>query len=155
MAKTYLGKLGEAPVVMILGPVAYWWDTDDYKHWELPEHWHYVEWREAVNNALIQEGYLVYRHWEAFKGTWNNKMQDVNNIVLDRSDFIVNIKPPYAWSEGVDEEMARCEEQGRVVFMAPPPKTKEEFNWAIKNLLSAMRIELDHLNWIEEHSERA
>ena len=88
MSKTYLGKLGEAPVVMIIGPVAYWWDTDAYQHWDLPEHWHFVEWRQRLNDALIETGFLVYRHWEAFKGTWNNRMQDINNIVLDRADYL-------------------------------------------------------------------
>jgi hypothetical protein len=141
MGKSYLGVLGEAPVVMVVGPVAYWWDTDEYKHWDLPEHWHYVKWRERLNDALVQAGYLVYRHWEAFKGTWNNKMQEVNNYVLERSDIIVNIKPDYAWSEGTDEEMHEAERLGKVVLYAPPPKTEEEFSWAIKELLEEMRKE--------------
>lgn len=138
MSKTYLGKLGEAPVVMIIGPVAYWWDTDEYKHWDLPEHWHYVEWRDRVCNALIEAGYLTYRHWEAFKGTWNNRMQEVNNFVLDRSDFIINIKPEYAWSEGTDEEVQRAQDTGKLVFNYPPPKTKEEFTWRIKEMLDEL-----------------
>lgn len=138
MGKSYLGKLGEAPVVMVVGPVAYWWDTDDYKRWDTPEHWHYVKYRERVCDALIESGYLVYRHWEAFKGTWNNKMQEVNNYVLDRSDFVVNIKPEYAWSEGTDEEMDRAKEKGKNVFTAPPPKTEEEFAWTILGLLEKL-----------------
>lgn len=138
MSESHLGKLGEAPVVMLIGPVAYWWDTDEYKHWDLPEHWHYVAWREALNDALIQAGYLVYRHWEAFKGTWNNKMQGVNNYVLNLSDYVINMKPEYAWSEGTDEEMAEAAENGKHVLYAPPPKTKEEFNWRIKEILNEL-----------------
>lgn len=129
---------------MLLGPVAYWWDTDDYKHWDLPEHWHYVKWRERVNDALIENGYLVYRHWEAFKGTWNNKMQEVNNYVLDRSDFLVDMTPNYAWSEGVTEERQRAAENAQEVISAPPPGTEEEFAWAIKNLLETLAARLDN-----------
>lgn len=139
MSKSYLGVLGEAPVVMILGPVAYWWDTDTYKHWDLPEHWYYVKWRERVNDALIENGYLVYRHWEAFKGTWNNKMQEVNNFVLERVDFVINIKPDYAWSDGTDEEMEYCRVNNRKVIFAPPPKTEDEFSWYIKELLNTLQ----------------
>jgi hypothetical protein len=142
MAKTYLGKLGEAPVVMLIGPVAYWWDTDTYKHWDLPEHWHYVAWRERLNDALIESGFLVYRHWEAFKGTWNNRMQEVNNYVLERSDFVVNMTPDYAWSEGVDEELDFANSLGQEVLMAPPPKTEEEFAWAIKTLIEELKDRL-------------
>lgn len=128
---------------MLIGPVAYWWDTDEYKHWDLPEHWHYVAWRQRVNDALVESGYLVYRHWEAFKGTWNNRMQEVNNFVLDRSDFIVTLKPDYAWSEGHDEEVTRAAENGQEVISAPPPETEAEFSWAIKNLLETLASRLD------------
>lgn len=138
MSRSYLGKLGEAPVVMPIGPVAFWWDTDEYQHWNMPEHWHYVAWRERVNDALIEAGYLVYRHWEAFKGTWNNKMQDVNNIVLERADFIVNISPDIAWSDGVTEELEVAKRLGKEVISAPPPATRAEFSWAIKNLLQEL-----------------
>jgi hypothetical protein len=143
MSKSYLGKLGEAPVVMPIGPVAYWWDTDDYKHWDLPEHWHYVAWREALNDALVEHGCLVYRHWEAFKGTWNDKMQGINNIVLDNVDIVINMCPDYAWSDGTAEEVARLKETGRenILIQGPPPKTKEEFPWRIKEILE----ELDNL----------
>jgi hypothetical protein len=142
VGKSYLGVLGEAPVVMILGPVAYWWDTDTYQHWDLPEHWHYVKWRERVNDALIENGYLVYRHWEAFKGTWNNRMQEVNNYVLERVDFVVNIKPDYAWSDGTDEELAYCADLHKEVILAPPPTTEAEFSWAIKELLDSLAAKL-------------
>jgi hypothetical protein len=143
VSKSYLGKLGEAPVVMVIGPVAYWWDTDEYKHWDLPEHWHYVKWRQRVNDALVEAGYLVYRHWEAFKGTWNDRMQFINNAVLEQSDFVINIRPLYAWSDGTDKEVQFAREIGKPVFDYPPPKTEEEFSWAIKNLLERLADHLD------------
>jgi hypothetical protein len=144
MSETQLGKLGVAPVVMPIGPVAYWWDTDEYQHWDLPEHWHYVEWRQQLNDALVEHGYLVFRHWEAFKGTWNNKMQDVNTIMIDRADVVINMKPDDVWSEGVDEEMAHLEYYGNLhkVIWAPPPKTKEEFSWRIKEVLEELDAKL-------------
>ena len=145
MSKSYLGKLGVAPCVMPIGPVAYWWDTDEYKHWDTPEHWHYVAWRDRVCNALIESGYLVYRHWEAFKGTWNDDFQEINNLVLDKAHFIVCIKPDYAWSEGTDEELRRCHESGKLVFYYPPPKTKEEFSWKIKEMLEDLKGHLDQV----------
>jgi hypothetical protein len=143
MGKSYLGKLGGAPLVMPIGPVAYWWDTDEYKHWDLPEHWHYVAWRERVNDALVEAGYLVYRHWEAFKGTWNNKCQGVNNQVLELADFVVSLKPDYAWSEGHDEEIAWAAASGKLVFYYPPPKTEAEFSWRIKEMLEELKEHLD------------
>lgn len=142
MSKSYLGKLGKAPKVMIVGPVAYWWDTDEYQHWNLPEHGHYVAWRQRVNDALVEAGYLVYRHWEAFKGTWNDDMQDVNNYVLSKSDFVVNIKPDYAWSVGTDEEMIECARLSKPCIDAPPPSTEAEFSWAIKELLEKLALNL-------------
>lgn len=142
MGKSYLGKLGEAPVVMPIGPVAFWWDTDEYKHWDMPEHWHYVTWRERVNDALIEAGYLVYRHWEAFKGTWNNRMQDVNSIVLERADFVLDLTPSIAWSEGVDEERRVAADLGKEIIPCPPPKTEEEFSWAIKEMLEELASRL-------------
>lgn len=142
MSRSFLGKLGEAPVVMLCGPIAYWWDTDTYQHWNLPEHWHYVAWRDALNDALVEAGYLVYRPHEAFKGTWNNRMQGVNNIVLALSDFIINMQPDGTWSEGTDEEMREVARLGKKVFNAPPPASKDEWPWAIKTLLEALRKEL-------------
>lgn len=130
MAKTYLGKLGEAPVVMLCGPIAHWWN----ENWDTAEHWHYAAWRDAVNDALVDEGYLVYRPHEAFKGTWNNKMQGVNNYVLGLSDFIVNLNPGVP-SEGTDEEMDECEVQSKVVVYAPPT---ENFEAGIKELLDKL-----------------
>lgn len=140
--ETYLGKLGEAPVVMPIGPVAWWWDTDEYQHWETPEHWHYVAWRSHVNDVLVDTGYLVYRHWEAFKGTWNNKMQKYNNLILADSDYIVSLCPsdscgwwPHLFdencaagcvpSEGSIEEIAECERLGKPVIHAQPPPMRE------------------------------
>lgn len=142
MSKSYLGKLGEAPVVMLCGPIAYWWDTDTYRHWELPEHWEYVAWREALNDALVEAGYLVYRPHEAFKGTWNNRMQGLNNVVLSLADFIINMQPDGTWSEGTDEEMVECEKLGKKVFYAPPPAHRSEWPWAIKNLLEELVLAL-------------
>lgn len=139
MSKSYLGKLGEAPVVMLCGPIAYWWDTDTYQHWDLPEHWHYVAWREALNDALVEAGYLVYRPHEAFKGTWNNRMQEMNNIVLSLSDFIINMQPNGTWSAGTDEEMIEAKLLGKPVFKAPPPADKKSWPWAIKLLLEQLQ----------------
>jgi hypothetical protein len=138
MSRSFLGKLGEAPVVMPIGPVAYWWDTDTYKHWDRPEHWHYVAWRERVNDALIEHGCLVYRHWEAFKGTWNNRMQAHNNRVLEDADIVINMKPDYAWSDGTDEEIEYATLINKPVINAAPPKSKEEFAWAIKQMLEEL-----------------
>lgn len=145
MSKSFLGKLGKAPCVMPIGPVAYWWDTDTYKHWELPEHWRYVKYREMLNDALIEHGFLVYRHWEAFKGTWNDEFQDVNNIMLERAWAVVDITPTFAWSEGRDREISHLEEIGEMdkLVVAPMPKTEEEFSWKIKEILEELDRRLD------------
>lgn len=142
MSKSYLGKLGEAPVVMLCGPIAYWWDTDTYQHWDLPEHWHYVAWREALNDALVDAGFLVYRPHEAFKGTWNDKMQGINNQVLELSDVIINMTPEDVWSNGTDEEMAECIRQAKQVYHLPPPE-KSHFETVLRDFVDHLRKEFD------------
>lgn len=143
MSKSYLGKLGEAPVVMLCGPIAYWWDTDTYQHWDLPEHKHYVKWRNRISDALVEAGYLVYRPHEAFKGTWNNRMQNLNNTVLELSDFIINMQPEGTWSDGTDEEMIECARLGKIVIYAPPPRVEDGFNIPLQNLLDELASHLE------------
>jgi hypothetical protein len=152
MSRSYLGKLGVAPCVMPIGPVAYWWDTDEYKHWDLPEHWQYVKYREMLNDALVEHGFLVYRHWEAFKGTWNDDFQDVNNIMLDRAWAVIDITPLWidsineaCWSEGRDKEVAKLRETGTLykLITAPMPKYESEFPWKIKEILAELDKMLD------------
>ena len=145
MSRSFLGKLGVAPCVMPIGPVAFWWDTDEYKHWDLPEHWQYVRYREMLNDALVEHGFLVYRHWEAFKGTWNDDFQDINNIMLDRAFAVVDITPTFAWSEGRDTEIGRLRETGTMykLITAPMPKDESEFAWKIKEVLATLDNMLD------------
>lgn len=132
MAKTVLGKLGEAPVVMLCGPIAHWWD----ENWETKEHWDYVAWRNFLSDELVKAGYLVYRPHEAFKGTWNNKMQGVNNYVLNLCDFILNLNPGVP-SDGTDEELIECVRLDKIVIDAPPPAKYLWFN-ALYELLDQL-----------------
>lgn len=116
MAETYLGKLGEAPVVILCGPIAHWWDDN----WETPEHLHYNDWRDRVSARLVKEGYLVYHPHNAFKGAWNNRMQKINSQVIELSDVVINLNPGVP-SDGTDEEMVQCSTINKPVIYAPPP----------------------------------
>ncbi len=42
---------------MLAGPIKHWWN----ENWKTPAHLRYEEWRNRLSDALIAEGYLVYR----------------------------------------------------------------------------------------------
>lgn len=95
----------DAPIAFMAGAVAYWWD----ENWISPEHYEYLQWRNDLRAALITLGFLVYAHYEAFKGTWNPRAQYINNYALMCSDLMVVQTATHVPSPGTDEEIAIAE----------------------------------------------
>lgn len=92
MARTY----NESKAVFLAGPIEYWWDTEeDPNRFNSPDAVEYRAHRERVRDWYVANHYLVYCPWTAFKGDWNEKMQPVNDFVLDKSDLVVNLTPGY------------------------------------------------------------
>lgn len=108
--------------VFLGGPIEHWWDTP-----ENPDMFNsflaraYRLHRELLNRAFVEAGYLVYRPHEAFKGPWNEKMQDVNDYILERCDAFVNMTPPSLGivALGTDHEVRQAGRLGVPVFNAP------------------------------------
>jgi hypothetical protein len=65
-------------IVFLGGPIKHWWD----ENWMSPEHLRYDEWRSKVEETCIAAGFLVYKPFTAWKGTWNEQAQAVNNEVI-------------------------------------------------------------------------
>lgn len=111
-----------------------------YVWWNSIEHRTYVAWRDAVRAALIDAGYLTYAPWMAFKGTWNEEAQLVNDAALIVSDAFVVLSPKYAITEGTDVEREYAAELGIPVIEAPAPARDEAqlFRPAIEGLLAEL-----------------
>lgn len=105
-----------SPIIVLAGAIRAWWD----EHWETPEHWAYVAWRKEVTQGLIDLGYLVYRPHEAFKGTWNERAQHVNDEAIRAADLMLVISPTGVDSEGTDAEVRYALAVGTPVIVSPP-----------------------------------
>lgn len=116
-------------IIILAGPVKYWWD----ENWEMPEHWEYAKWRDEVSAALVEAKYLVYRPHEAFKGTWNEKAQAVNDAAIAVSDLMLNLSPPGVPSVGTDAECRYALTVGTPVMTAPP-------SLGIKRLMAMLSV---------------
>lgn len=106
-----------AGIIMLAGPIKHWWD----ENWLTAEHERYVEWRNRVTDTLVAGGYLVYQPHAAFKGTWNEKAQVVNNIVISICDALVVLTPDGVASVGTDEEIYQAKKQSKPIIPVAPP----------------------------------
>lgn len=97
--------------------------------WDTPAHREYVAWRNDVRKALIDAGYLTYAPHEAFKGTWHEGAQAINDAAIQTSHVFLNLSPAEAFhgekalaviTEGTDEEMDVAREAGVPILWAEP-----------------------------------
>lgn len=91
----------ETKIVFLAGAVEHWW----YGQWDTPEHWEYLQWRHDVEVALVSAGYLVYKHFDAFKGTWTERAQRINEYALAHSDLMLIMTSEDIPSPGTDKEI--------------------------------------------------
>lgn len=109
-------------IVVIGGPIKHWWD----ENWMSPEHLRYDEWRTKVEEAMIAAGFLVYKPYTAFKGTWSEEAQRINNAVISIADVLLVLTPEGVPSEGTDEEIEHAELIGtKIGYVAPPLPTRD------------------------------
>jgi len=118
-------------IVVLCGPIKAWWDE-----WGSQRHQEYTAWRDALSDALVDAGHLVYRPHEGFKGKWTEAAQRVNDVAIEVADVVLNLTPPGVPSDGTDAEMLHARWLARQVFNAPPPPRHA---CRIATLLEALR----------------
>jgi hypothetical protein len=131
-------------IVFIGGPIKHWWD----ENWMSPEHLRYDDWRTQVEQALIAAGFLVYKPYTAWKGTWNEQAQFVNNVVVETVDVFLDLTPPGVPSAGTEAEVAHAELVGTPVLNCPPPipgKTISD-ELMLKDLVKVLTYDADMKN---------
>jgi hypothetical protein len=109
-------------LVFLAGAIKYWWDNDEDGHerWGGPEHTAYVAWRNMVRTFLIEHGCLTYAPHEAFKGTWTERAQAVNDAGIVAADLMLVLSPAHADTPGTDAEVEYARSVGTPVYYAPP-----------------------------------
>ena len=103
--------------------------------WGGPEHTEYVAWRENVRKGLIQAGYLTYAPHEAFKGTWDERAQAVNDAGIAAADMMLVLSPPGIPTDGTDDEVAYANRIGTPVIYAPPGTTVMELMKSVEGVM--------------------
>jgi hypothetical protein len=122
----------KALIVFIGGPIKHWWD----ENWMSPEHIRYDEWRTKVEEACTAAGFLVFKPYTAWKGTWNEEAQEVNNTVIKVVDIFLNLCPDGVPSEGTDEEINEADRVGTPVLHYPPCFDPRDDDFDLRNLVT-------------------
>jgi hypothetical protein len=108
-------------IVTLIGPIEYWWNTpEDPNRFLSQPAVEYRAWREILNDFLVREGFLVYRPHEAFKGTWDERAQVLNDVMVEMADYIICMRPPGIPGKGTDHEIEVAAAKKKPVFDAPP-----------------------------------
>jgi hypothetical protein len=98
--------------------------------WDSPEHREYVAWRNFVRSELITAGWLTYAPHEAFKGTWINSAQAVNDAAIAAANRMLVLSPVGTITDGTDEEVRYAHKVGtRVIYL--PPGSQDSFQWQL------------------------
>lgn len=107
------------PVVMLGGPIKFWWSLPD-SEWGEGDHGVYLQWRDAVEAALVKAGFLVYCPYKALRGSWTPLAQQINDKAIEVADAFIYLTPPGVPDEGTQEELAHAMEVATVPFYLPP-----------------------------------
>lgn len=129
-------------IIFLAGAIKYWWLTqcqrcnailpEDsevctlcnsssvFPLWGSESHDLYVAWRDHVRGLLIDNGYLTYAPHEAFKGTWDEKAQPINDAAIAASNLMLVLSPPGAITVGTDAEVVFATRVGTPSLYSPP-----------------------------------
>ena len=112
-------EVDEAPngtlMVVLVGPIKVWWSE-----WDSPRHRLYNEWRDAVEVALVEAGYLVYMPFRAIRGSWDPRAQVANNAAIAAYDMVVDLTPQGVPANGTLDEVRYAVWHGVPVLKVPP-----------------------------------
>lgn len=132
---------GSQGLIVLAGAIKWWWLTTCYNcgwrgeistcprcgtdsflkpHWNSLEHRKYVGWRNYVRGALIVAGFLTYAPYEAFKGTWDDRAQAVNDAAIAAARLMIVMSPPGVTTVGTDDETAYAARVGTPTLLLPP-----------------------------------
>lgn len=128
-------------LICLVGSIEYWWNTpDEPNRFNSPAAVEYRQWRNDLSQLLVDNGYLVYRAHEAFKGGWDERAQIINDVAVVNADVILNMTPiGVPTGKGTRRELDLAQDY-QVDIMAAPPGT--DLEWLIKNL-QRMAVMLD------------
>jgi hypothetical protein len=145
---------GSKGLIVLAGAIKWWWLTTCetcgwvgegtdcrchrgtpklHVHWDSMEHRRYVGWRNYVRGALIEAGYLTYAPHEAFKGTWDDKAQAVNDAAIAAADLMLILSPLDTVTDGTDDEADYAKRVGTKTLVLPPgtPLVVERVKYAL------------------------
>jgi len=108
-------------IAALIGPIEYWWDTpEEPDRFNSPAAEEYRFWRQAVNDLLVADGWLVYRPHEGFKGAWDERAQVFNDEMIKICDVVICMRPPGIPGRGTDHELELAGRLGKPIIQLPP-----------------------------------
>lgn len=112
--------------IFLAGPIKHWWSLPK-DEWGKGAHAEYLQWRDAVEAALVMCGCLVYRPYSAWRGSWDmtGQAQEVNYKAISISDIVINLTPEGIPAEGTDDEVAYAENINKSIVDFPPGTTAD------------------------------
>ena len=132
----------KALIVFLGGPIKHWWD----ENWMTSEHFRYDEWRSKVEDACIAAGFLVYKPYTAWKGTWNEEAQELNDAVIRVIDVFIDMSPPGVPSKGTAEEKILAKELGTQIVEVGPPAIWADDDEVLNDLTEVLTEMADEKN---------
>ena len=108
----------ERPLMAVLaGPIAHWWKPG---LWDSAAHKEYTKWRDAVEYAFISRGWLVYSPHKAWRGSWHEDAQHINDTAIMMCDMLVVLTPPGVEAIGTEKVTDLAKRLNKLVFHCPP-----------------------------------
>lgn len=128
--------------VFLAGSIEYWWDRpDDPNRFMSPAAVEYREWREILSKWFTDNGFLVYRPHEAFKGPWDEKMQQVNDLAITLCHIFVEMTPVgISLGKGTSRELSLASDLNRSIIWMPPGINDDTRNVLLEGGLRRARL---------------
>lgn len=99
------GTTNHSIVCSLIGPIRYWWAKGQ---WASTLHQQFTLYRDAVFDTL-SEDFLVYAPHRAWRGPWDFRAQEVNDLAVSRSDVVVVMQVANVTAYGTEQEIRLAE----------------------------------------------
>lgn len=109
------GKVHRVPIIFLAGPIKHWWTC-----WGSPEHAEYLDHRWRVRTYLIDGGYLTYAPWNAIKGSWDPRAQQINYAAILHCDALLWLTPTGIPDQETQHEVKIATHAGKIVAHVLP-----------------------------------